>query len=407
MSYSAKSLVQKAKEIEAIEVATRQAELQAKKEQKKIEGEQKKINQDFIKTIGIRCVERALDNEFNCAVSPDELKKYKAQIHACGLQVDKIELTAEELQDEFPAIYDDLGLEDDLNSILSELEDLQEDDGSTEGNLNLLNEDLAEYNDQLYDLLEYAVDDEWHLTYIEKKITDEIYVTNFTSSDMYSDDQQLCQGISELLEVLKKYKIKGVRDPDSESYLESSATKFIKELINEIPSIDKALKKHDSIIRNARNRIDDEIECRESQIQALEESKDKLLTKTYALVIIHWEYGEAKSSENSFLNPTTLCWIMNNPLMKDLFKFIEKKILEKNKSCEIIFKEFGQRYSSGEYLCDGLYFDDFLIEISLEDLVTIFECLGYSVKLTSSARKNEDPSNLIQKNLVKISWPSL
>lgn len=169
MSYSAKSLVQKAKEIEAIEVATRQAELQAKKEQKKIENEQKKINQDFIKTIGIRCIERALNNEFNCTVSPDELKKYKAQIYACGLQVDKIELTAEELQDEFPVIYDDLGLEDKLNSILSELEDLQEDDDSTEGNLNLLNKDLAEYNDQLYDLLEYAVDDEWHLTYIEKK----------------------------------------------------------------------------------------------------------------------------------------------------------------------------------------------------------------------------------------------
>jgi archaellum component FlaC len=407
MSYSAKSLLQKAKAIEAIEIAKREAELQAKKEQKKIENERKKLNQDYVKKIGIRCIERALGGEFNCIISPEELKKYKSQIQACGLQIEKIKLTAEELQDDFPAVYDELGIEDELNSILSEIEDLKEEIDSAEENSSLLNDDLSDYNDQLYDLLESAVDDEWHLTYIEKKITDEIFATTFSTSDTYSDDQELSQGISELLKVLIKYKTKGIHDPDADLSLESSATQFIQELINEIPTIVKALKNHDLNIRNAQNTIDDELESRESQIQILEESKDKLLAKIYTLDIIHWDYGKAISSENSFLNPTTLCWIMNNPLMNDLFKFIEKKILEKSKSCEIIFKSFEKRYVSGKYLCDGLYFDDFLVEISLEDLINIFECLGYSVILKSTARKSDEPSGIIQLHLLKISWPSL
>ena len=56
--------------------------------------------------------------------------------------------------------------------------------------------------------------------------------------------------------------------------------------------------------------------------------------------------------------------------------------------------------------CDGLYFDDFLIEISITDMQNIFESLGYKVKISTLDSTSKDPANLIQKHHFKISWPT-
>ena len=408
MSYTAKSLLQKAKEIQAIEDAKRVADQLAKKEQKKIENAQKKLNQEFVNVIGVRCIEAALSNKYDCVISDAELVKFNAQIKACGLTVSKVTLTSEELKEDFPEKYEELGIESELESILSDLEDLEDlDEDYDEENENIFDKNLAEINDYLFNQFESALADDWHLTFIEKKITDEILSTGFKHSFSYDNDQELFNGLSELLQILKKYKVKGVIDLDSDMEFESCATKVIQELIEEIPTITKALKKHNSVVDEVRSRIDKELRSQELKINNLERSRDRLLSKTYTLNVIDWMSDNFTDSANSFLQPRTLCWIMNNPLMMDLFKFIEKKIREKNRSCEILFKSFNQRYIDGKYFCSGIYFDDFLVEIPMESIQKIFECLGYHVNLTSTAPKSSGPSDPIQKYCLKVSWPSL
>ncbi len=408
MSYSAKALLQKAKEIQALEIARREADQLAKKEHKKLENAQKKLSQEFTRVIGVRCVEKALSNEYNCVISDAELKKFNASIEACGLTVSKVTLTSQELKEDFPDQYEELGIELELESILSELEDLADlDDDSDDENDSLFDKNLAEYNDELFNQFDSALEDDWHLTLVEKKITDEILSTGFKPSFSYDSDQELVSGLSDLLSVLKKYKLKGVVDSDSDMEFESFATNTIQELIEEIPIITKALKNHDSIVREARNRIGKELRSQQLRIANLEKSRDKLLSKIYSLNVIDWMGCGLLNSAYAFPQPRILQWIMDNPLMIDLFKFIEKKILGRSKSCEIIFKVFDQRYIGGKYFCNGLYFDDFLVEIPIESIQKIFECMGYSVNLISTtpvARSTTDP---IQQYCLKLSWPSL
>jgi hypothetical protein len=405
-SFSAKSLLDKAKHVEALENAKSEAEIQAKKELNKIEAERKKVNQSFINEIGIRCVEKALSNEFYCLISDAELEKYNVLIKYCGLTIEKINVSTEELGERFPEIYEEIDIDNQLNQILDQLDDLYKiADDLEDENSHLLNQDLAGYNDQLYDIFECLRGEEWYLTLIEKQIAEEIECSGLLPSSLYENDAQMYQGLSGLLELLTTYKKKGIRDPDSD--MESDATGYIKELISEIPTIVKSLKKHKSHIVKYQNEFIKNKECKELQIKKLELAKSNLLNEQHQVNIISWEEGQETSTENSFLNPKNLRWIMNNPLMKDLFEFIEKKILDKNKSCEIIFNSYGSRHSHDQYLYNGLFFDDFLVEISINEMEGIFNCLGYKVHSVSNEPKKDDPSNLIQKHILKISWSPL
>lgn len=405
MSFSAKSLLSKAKEIQELENTKRKAELQAQKEQRKLAAQNKKFNHDFINEIGIRCVEKALENETFCLIKDDELEKYKKLIKTCGLNIEKLKLTTGELEEDYPELYEEFQIEPQLDAILDQLDQLNEDESDfIDDNLHLLDQNLAEYNDQLYEIFESIQDDDWYLTLLEKTIAEEIECCGLSSSDQYSDDAEMYASIHALLELLKKYKEKGVRDAESD--MASEATIQIRELIREIPTITKLLKEHKSNISKLQKENNREKEERESQIEHLMNAKDDLLNNEHQVNIISWDTGDTVSSENSFLNPKNLRWIMNNPLMEDLFKFIEKKILNKSKSCEIIFNSYGPRITSDQYLTNGLFFDDFLVELTINEMSDIFECLGYEVHLTSSNPKKGAPSNLLHIHTVKISWPS-
>jgi hypothetical protein len=406
MSYSAKSLIQKAKDIEAIETARREKELKINKEQKRQDDERKKADREFIKVIGSKCIERALNSHYNCVITDEELKMYSSQIKLCNLDINKIELTADELENDFPEIFEQLKIEDKLNAIESELKELNEKFETLQNsNVKLLDKNLAKCNDKIYDLIINALNDDWELAYIEMKMLDEIGYHGFDLSSSYSSDQEMYLKITELLERLKKYEFRGFNAKNSDSYLASPASDSIQELMDEIPTAVNGLKNHKSTIAKVRKQIEIESEMIDSKIDELKEMQENLLERSYKLNIIQWLSEGKVSSDNYFPNQKTLSWIMNNPLMEDIFKVIEKKILERDRSYELILNEYGSRYLNNQYLCDGLYLDDFLIEISINDFQNIFNSLGYSTKLTAFSPKAADPSNLIQKHLLKISWP--
>ena len=168
MSYSAKSLIQKAKDIEAIETARREKELKIKKEQKRQDDERKKADREFIKVIGSKCIERALNSHYNCVITDEELKMYSSQIKLCNLLINKIELTADELENDFPEIFEQLKIEDKLNAIESELKELNEKFETLQNsNVKLLDKNLAKCNDKIYDLIINALND--HRLPIERK----------------------------------------------------------------------------------------------------------------------------------------------------------------------------------------------------------------------------------------------
>ena len=406
MSYSAKSLLSKAKEIQEFENAKREAELKAQKEQRKIDAQRKKFNQNFINEIGIRCVEKALENEAHCLITGAELEKYKGLIKTCGLNVEQLKLTTEEIELNYPELYEELQIEAKLDAILDQLEELNESDGDIDDEeSHLLDQNLTEYNDQLYEIFESIRDDDWHLTLAEKTVAEEIECSGILPSYLYDDDANMYKCVTSLLELLKKYKEKGIRDIESD--MASDATISIGNLIREIPTISRVLKEHKSKFSKFQEKSKREKELKESQIEQLVIAKNDLLNKNHQINVISWSTGDKVSPENSFLNPKNLRWIMNNPLMEDLFKFIEKKILDKSKSCEIIFKLFGPRSTYEEFLSDGLFFDDFLVEISIDQMRDIFSCLGYETQLASSRPLKDEPSNLLQKHILKISWPAL
>lgn len=404
--FSAKALLNKAKEIQELEDAKREAEIKAQKEKKKIEAQLKKFNQEFINQIGVRCIEKALENEAHCLINDAELEKFQDLIKKCGLNIETLKLTADEIEEDYPDLYEELQIEDELEAILNQLDQLTESDGDfIDENSHLLDEELAEYNDQLYEIFESIRDDGWHLTLVEKAITEEIECSGISPSFLYEDDEEMYVAIVSFLDLLKKYKKNGIRNHESD--LASDATLSIGELIREIPTLTRALEEHKSKLSKLKESSNRDNEYKESQIEKLVIAKENLLNKYHQINIISWSSGDKVSHENSFLNPKNLRWIMNNPLMEDLFKFIEKKILDKSKSCEIIFKSFGPRSTHEEFLSDGLFFDDFLVEISIDQMKNIFSCLGYETQLTSNKPTKDGPSNLLQTHTLKISWPVL
>lgn len=311
MSYSAKSLLSKAKEIQEFENAKREAELKAQKEQRKIDAQRKKFNQNFINEIGIRCVEKALENEAYCLISDTELDNYKELIKACGLNVEQLKLTTEDIKLNHPELYEELQIEAKLDAILDQLDDLNESNDFIDENSHLLDQELAEYNNELYEIYETMLGDDWHLTLIEKTITEEIEYSGIKPSIYYDDDDEMYMAVYAILEILKKYKEKGIRNIESD--MVSDATFSIRQLISEIPSISRVLKEHKSKLSKLKENKTRDKAHKESQIEKLLIARENLLSKYHQINIISWDTGDKVSPENSFLNPENLRWIMDHP----------------------------------------------------------------------------------------------
>jgi hypothetical protein len=387
MPYSAKSLIQKIKDLEDIENQKRERELMRQAEEKKREQEQLKKDLHFYTSIGKKCIEAALDGKTCCAIDQKELTSFRTQILQCGLIIQVLELNPAQIEEEFPEFYKALNLEDQLTALENKYEEAQN-TGS-----DFYDTALANLNDVLYELFERAVEDEWHVHFLEKQLIDDINETSFINSDLYESDHALLLGMNELLNVLKKYQYKELVDEDSLG--ESSATPYLREIVSKIEDIETAVFNNkgivNTIIANSKE-IKDQI--------------DEFLEQTYSLTTISWARKTFSCSieRYKFLSPDSLEWLTDNPLMIDFFKLIEKNIAAKEKSCEFIFDQYSKSSNSYELLEDGLFFDDFLIEISIEDLANVFRSLEYSVKVKTTKISGGEPSNLIFKHALLLSW---
>lgn len=387
MHYSAKSLIQKIKDLEDIENRKRERELKRQAEEKKREQEQLKKDLQFFVTIGKKCIEAALEGKTYCPINQNELALFRTQILQCGLTIQVLELNPVELKEEFPEFYDELKLEDQLNSL-----ETKHDEALNTGS-DFYDTALANLNDSLYELFEYAVEDEWHVHFLEKEMIDDINETSFISSDLYESDDSLLMGMTELLSVLKKYQYKELVDEDSIG--ESSATPHLRELISKIEDIETAIFNNRGIVKSViensnyiKNQISD------------------FLEQNYSITTIGWSRKTSSCSVQryEFLSPNSLEWLTHNPLMIDFFKVIEKNIAAKEKMCEFIFDEYSQSTNSYELLENGLFYEDFLVEMTIEDLANVFRSLEYSVKVKTNKIAVEEPSNLILKHTLVLSW---
>lgn len=387
MSYSAKSLIQKVKDLEDIENRKRERDLKRQAEEKKREQAQLKKDLKFYVTIGKKCIEAALNGKTCCAINQKELTLFRTNILQCGLSIETIELNHNELKEEIPGLYDELDLESQLISLQDKYDEAENTDSQ------FYDTALANLNDSLYKLFEHAVDDEWHVHFLEKEIIDDINQTSFGISNLYASDDALLIGMTELLNVLKKYQYKELVDDDSLG--ESSATPYLNEIISQIEDIETAVFDHKDIV----NSFVEKSYYIKSQIS-------EFLEQTYSVTTIGWtkETSRHLIERYRFLSPDSLRWLTDNPLMIDFFKLIEKKISAKEKSCEFIFDQYSKSSNSYELLEDGLFFDDFLIEISIEDLANIFRSLEYSVKVKTTKISGGEPSNLIFKHALLLSW---
>jgi len=400
MSYSAKSLLQKAKSIENEKKERLAAELKIKNENRKEEIENLKKNKDFIKVIGLKCVEAALNEKFNTTISKDEAVKYVDKILDCGLTVNPTKLNAKELKINYPEIYDQLEIEDKLLELEFEIDEIDSIDTSHKP----ADVNLEKINDLIFKYYDSATDYEWHVDTFQKEFLDDIRSLGLCLSIDYLKDADLVNQLTELLSILNLYVDAFGCYSALELRDEESALFYIHKMFLKIPDIKRALKEHEKKFQELINLSTNKEREKELKINNLKKNINDLVTYKHTIYVLDWQYSDNESKENYFLNPENLRWIMNNSLMKELFKFVEKKILDSFNSCEIIFKNYGPRRTHNQLLHDGLYFDDFLIEISIEDMQNIFECLGYKTKLISNAPTANDPSNLVNNYLLKLSW---
>lgn len=387
MSYSAKSLIQKVKDLEEKEKQKRERELKRLADEKKREQEQQKKDLHFFVTIGKNCIEAALDGKSCCLIDSKYLATFRSQILQCGLNIDILELNPAELKEEYPEIYDQLDLDDQLLSLQKKY------DEALNTGSNFYDTALAELNDSLYDLFEHAVEDEWHVHFVEKNIIDDINETSFMISDLYESDDALLQGMNELLNILKKYQDEEFVDEDSIG--DSYATPYLQQMISKIEDIETAIWNNKEIVSTISENAQD-----------ISNEIAEFLDQDYSVATISWAkrgYGNV-IKKYQFLSPNSLEWLSNNPLIIDFFKIIEINIAAKEKSCEFIFDEYEESHNRSELLEKGLFFDDFLVEMTIDDLANVFRSLEYSVKVRTSKVSTESPSNLTHKHTLVISW---
>lgn len=387
MSYSAKDLLQKAKEIEQIEKQKRAQELKKKREEEEEEKEQLQRDLEFFLAIGKKCVEAALDGHHFCIPEKDDLQKYKHQILQSGLTIDELKCNAVELREDFPALYEKMGIDEQLDLLKQEQDEIL-DTGS-----DFYDAELAKLNDSLYALFERAVEDEWHVHFLEKKLIDEINETSFIQAELYESDEALLVGMEELLAVLKNYQYQDLVDEDAEG--NSSATVYLEDMISKIEEIEAAIKNNAVIVGIIKEKI-------KYQLAKI----DNFLEQIYKISFINWkeDYSNKPLKKYNFLHPKSLCWLADNAYIQGLFSAIENKIISKGKFCEFNFEEYGPRSDYSELLYDGLYADDFFVEISINDLANVFRSLEYKVDLKHNTPKKDDVSNLLGRYILRISW---
>lgn len=387
MTYSAKSIVQKIKDLEEENQKKRAHELAIKAEDTKRAQDQLKKDSVFFLSIGKNIIEAALDGKSYCLIESENLTKFRTQILQCGLALNELKLTSAELKKDYPDLFAYLKLSDQLDEIEKEHENsMQSESAFWDVELSLL-------NDSLYDLLEHALEDYWYAHRIEKSIVDDITETSFSNSNSYEDDNSLLVGITELLSVLKKYEYQEFEDDDN--FGESNVTSNLQEILLQIEDIEAAIKTNEDVVSVRRqNSL-----YKKDQIQAFYD-RYQLIT------LIDWSQETSRHliPRYSFLSPDSLNWLSDNPLMKDFFQLIEDCIINKKDSCEFVFHEYGKSHDQSEILENGLFFNDFLIEISINELQNVFASLEYSVKLIDMEPIDGDPSNLINKYILSISW---
>jgi len=387
MSYSAKAILTKVRELKSIEKQKRAQELKLIKEEEEGREEQLQKDLEFFSAIGKKCIEAALDGKRFCIPEKTDLEKYKHQILQSGLSIDELNCDAKELKEDFPSIYEELGIDGQLALLKKEFDEIL-DNGSEFYDI-----ELASINDLLYSFFENACEDEWYVHLQEKNLIDEINETTFINSELYESDDSLLQGMSELLIVLKKYQNRRLIDEDSEG--DSNANIYLEDMISHIDDIQVAIKKNTSIVKLVKKRLADQ-----------QEVIDVFLENTYKISIINWEedYSNNPLKKYNFLHPRSLGWLADNIFIQSLFKSIERKIIAKGKFCEFSFDKYGPRTNQSELLYDGLYCEDFLIEITIEDLANTFKSLDYKVELKYLTPKTDDVQNRVGKYTLRLSW---
>ncbi len=343
MALAPKDLAKKVAERKASEKAIK-AEL--RKEKQVSDQIEDLENSTFYQEVAIPILESALDGNTECVFIDKYIDSFlKNKIINGGFRYQNFgNLSAKEIQREFPKVN--------LDCIKNEEEELAK--------LDKLKNVINEIN---Y-LISEAETDEEYLNYDENNFLNAL-IHNSAKHDNLFEVNEKVEYLNDARSILQEY-------ADIEISLAGDALK-------------KILKKSNFI---------------DILLNSLSDSVNE-----FELISVSWD-KPSKISSNlryPFFTANVCSWISNggNKLLMSIFSAVENSIYKNLDSVEIKLSEYGEGFDT-RHEPEGIYLDEMMIGISLDELCELIEAFGYSVNLRS--QKKEDGTNLICHHFIKIKW---
>ncbi len=411
MPYSPESIKKKITERELALKKAIQDSLKVKRAEYRLKAnEKKRIEKElatFNRELGKLCIEAALNGNNSCFFKDDPRVKYAKRIENGSFEFFTHELFIEELFDSHRDLFYSYGLNDSLLNF-DDVEDcvhIDDVDHHIEhfDSIDFDVKNLYKRFSYLYRIFEKGYDKINFMSDSQKRFFSAIAASRFNRGYDESQIKEIMGGLKDLYVILSKHKSLSFIEKDEKVFFKDPQA-AIKELVSNIRALEDIFSEYEFYEKISKIKI----AKKNSETQAL---KKHLRSKKYEVFEISWNSGGGsylKDNQTDFF----IAWVLEclsddangNRFFESVFSFIENSISEGFSSCQLDFEEYSKPYRENDHR-QGIFSEDILMLMSLEQIEGIFKCLGYRTKLKKvqpASKKNID--NLICYYELILSW---
>ena len=381
---------------------------QAKRAEQRARAKEKELLEQemaaFNGAIGKVCLESALDGQESYCISSDPREKFLKKLDDGGFHIEVLELTAEELCDNYPKIFDELGLSaSDLNSD----EDFDGDEDFDEDiELSVFRDsELYELHAYLKKIFEEGYDKINYMSPTQTTFFTRVASSRFAEVNQKSNTILVVMGLKDILNMLTKYQNYDFSNARPRYFRPEPEDAFYK-LIGNISHIRDVLERHRNSEKVIKSKFTPSI--------FTDDRKRSIREDVYKIYEICWGAENdwdsfIQSDETDFFRAEVLEWIaydVSEPpsFFESTFSFIEKSISKKYTSCVLDFEHYGEPDDELDH-DQGLFSENKAIGMNIEQLFGVFKCLGYEVDLKKlKGPSKKDNGNLIARYELTLGW---
>jgi hypothetical protein len=178
--------------------------------------------------------------------------------------------------------------------------------------------------------------------------------------------------------------------------------------VDQLEGLQEVLRSHDDSQFNAICKKLRYIWSRYSEIQDVIDVANGIADK-YRVTEVSWAYQYEEINPAKlrfdFFRADVMNWISQdgNPLFRHIFDQIESSIEWGKKTCGVEFNQFSEGFST-LHTPEGIWLEDEELKITFENLLEIFQCLGYEPSISVSKDLTNEADNLIKTHTLKLKW---